>query len=71
MNPETAAMTTGQILMLAAEALTYDAVVVLWVSRHGTQPVLMPRNLGQRSPRGRDRGQMPAWRSTHRVTPGF
>ena len=42
-------MTTAQILMLAAEAMTYDAVVVLWVTRRGTQPVLMPRALGRRS----------------------
>ena len=45
-------MTTAQILMLAAEALTYDAVVVLWVTRRGTQPVLMPRSLGRHSARG-------------------
>ena len=46
-DPDTRRMTTSQILMLAAEALAYDAVVVLWVSRYGTQPVLMPRSLGQ------------------------
>ncbi len=45
-------MTTAQILMLAAEAMTYDAVVVLWVTRRGTQPVLMPRALGRRSASG-------------------
>jgi len=63
-------MTTAQILMLAAEALTYDAVVVLWVGRHGTQPILMPRSLGKRSRRGRDRGETPSWPVTHRATPG-
>src|SRR3954453_4754634 len=52
---DTRRMTTAQILMLAAEALAYDAVVVLWVSRYGTQPVLMPRSLGQRGRRRRDR----------------
>jgi hypothetical protein len=44
---ETWPMTAWQILMLASEALAYDAVVVLWVGRSGTQPVLMPRALGQ------------------------
>jgi hypothetical protein len=59
-------MTTAQILMLAAEALAYDAVVVLWVSRYGTQPVLMPRSLGQRGRRGRSRSQS-ATRTTRTV----
>ncbi len=65
-------MTTSQILMLATEALAFDAVVVLWVSRYGTQPVLMPRSLGQkRSGRGRDQVHAPAWPShADRVRPG-
>jgi hypothetical protein len=62
---DTAPMTTAQILMLAAEALAYDAVVVLWVSRYGTQPVLMPRSLGQPG-RRRDRSE-PKTRTTSRV----
>ena len=57
-------MTTEQIVMLAADALAYDAVVVLWVSRYGTQPVLMPRSLGQagrlRRDRDRDRDSLGA-----------
>ena len=67
-------MTTEQILMLATEALAFDAVVVLWVSRYGTQPVLMPRSLGQRRVgrgRGRDQVRAPAWPShADRVRPG-
>ena len=65
-------MTTEQILMLATEALAFDAVVVLWVSRYGTQPVLMPRSLGQRGAgRGRDQVRAPAWPShADRPRPG-
>jgi hypothetical protein len=65
-------MTTAQILMLATDAIAFDAVVVLWVSRYGTQPVLMPRSLGQRRfARGGDRVHPPAWPSQfERVRPG-
>jgi hypothetical protein len=57
-------MTTAQILMLATEALAYDAVVVLWVTSRGTQPVLMPRSLGRRVSRRRGANQVGTRRST-------
>jgi hypothetical protein len=39
-------MTQLEIQTLTADAARYDAVVVLWVTRRGTQPVLLPRSLG-------------------------
>lgn len=39
-------MTPVEILTLATDAATYDAVVILWVTRRGTQPVLLPRSFG-------------------------
>jgi hypothetical protein len=39
-------MTEREILALAVDAAAYDAVVVLWVTRLGTQPVLLPRAFG-------------------------
>ena len=57
------AMKPAEILTLAIDAETYDAVVILWRTEHGTQPVLMPRGLGRdlppatdRDPSDRDRG---------------
>ena len=41
-------MDPAEILTLSTDAVTYDSVVVLWVTPSGTQPVLMPRTLGQR-----------------------
>lgn len=43
------AMTGTEILNLAVDAAAYDAVVVLWRTERGIQPVLLPRTLG-RSP---------------------
>ncbi|MGZ8527876.1 MAG: hypothetical protein ACXWWR_03705 [Candidatus Limnocylindrales bacterium] len=39
-------MTPVEILTLAADAARYDAVVFLWATSRGTQPVLLPRSLG-------------------------
>lgn len=44
-------MTSLEILTLAADADAYDAVVVLWVTSRGTQPVLLPRSLAALAPR--------------------
>ena len=41
------AMKPGDLVTLTIEAEAYDAVVVLWRTRRGTQPVLMPRSLGR------------------------
>jgi len=40
-------MDPAEILKLTTDAANYDSVVVLWVTPSGTQPVLMPRTLGQ------------------------
>jgi hypothetical protein len=42
-------MTRAELQVLVADAAAFDAVVVLWRTPHGTQPVFMPRSLG-RSP---------------------
>ena len=42
-------MDPAELLALAADAATYDSIVVLWVTPRGTQPVLMPRSLGRRT----------------------
>lgn len=43
-------MTQAEILALAIDAAVYDAVVVLWVTERGTQPVLLRRSLGRTRP---------------------
>ena len=43
------AMTRAELQVLVADATAFDAVVVLWRTPHGTQPVLMPRSLGRPS----------------------
>ena len=40
-------MKPADVLTLAIDAATYDAVVILWRTGRGTQPVLMPRSLGR------------------------
>jgi hypothetical protein len=41
------AMTPREIETLASDAAAFDAVVILWRTGSGTQPVLLPRSLGQ------------------------
>ena len=55
-------MKPGDMVTLTIEAEAYDAVVVLWRTRRGTQPVLMPRSLGRRgaSAAGPDRATVRA-----------
>lgn len=40
-------MTGMEILNLAAAAAEFDAVVVLWRTERGVQPVLLPRTIGR------------------------
>ncbi len=60
-------MTEREILALAVDAAAYDAVVILWVTASGTQPVLLPRSFGRARHSSSDRAAGPMLR--RRVDP--